>query len=614
MAMGLPGAIGLLIAASLLFVLTMAALVTIFGWLPGGSDDNYVEVAWISLMRTLDPGTMGGDTGWRFRLAMLVVTVGGIFLVSTLIGIINNAIADRIGDLRKGRSLVVERGHTLILGWSPQVFSIVKELVEAKAHQSSPAIVVLAARDTVEMDDAIRARVPHRGRTRIVCRTGSPIDSSDLEIANLDDVGSIIVLAPDDVPDPDAHVIKTLLAILNNPNRRSQPFRIVADLRDASNVEVAKLVGKNEVKIVLAPDLVARVAVQTCRQSGLSAVYSDLLSFAGSELYCAPVSALTGLTFADALLRCDTCALVGIRFADGRSQLNPPMDTRFGSGDDAIAIAEERPYVSAAKAPFAFDEAAIRPRRERQPVPERTLILGWNRRAPTIVNELDAYVAPGSVVTLVAAASHAAAEIAFRCAGLKHQTAKVEVANTTDRRALEALRVESYDHVIVLGDSDHLNPQQADAHTLTTLLHLRDMAEKGGHVFSIVGEMLDVRDRTLAEATRADDFIVSDELVSLMLSQLSENWELSDVYDDLFDEAGSEIYLKPAGDYVELGRPVSFATIVASARARGEAAIGYRVRAESSRTDLSHGVRLNPRKPDLVTLGETDRIIVVAEN
>ncbi len=88
--------------------------------------------------------------------------------------------------------------------------------------------------------------------------------------------------------------------------------------------------------------------------------------------------------------------------------------------------------------------------------------------------------------------------------------------------------------------------------------------------------MLDVRNRALAQVTRADDFIVSGKLVSLTMSQLAENPALRAVFDDLFDEEGSEIYLKPAADYVRLDEPVDFYTIVESARRRGEVAFGYR--------------------------------------
>lgn len=110
--------------------------------------------------------------------------------------------------------------------------------------------------------------------------------------------------------------------------------------------------------------------------------------------------------------------------------------------------------------------------------------------------------------------------------------------------------------------------------------------------------MLDVRNWELAEVTQADDFIVSNKLTSLMLAQISENRELSAVFADLFDPEGSEIYLKPAGDYVETGRSVTFYTVVEAARRRGEVAIGYRHLARAKTAAQSYGVVVNP---DLLT-------------
>lgn len=77
--------------------------------------------------------------------------------------------------------------------------------------------------------------------------------------------------------------------------------------------------------------------------------------------------------------------------------------------------------------------------------------------------------------------------------------------------------------------------------------------------------LLDLRSRELAEATRVDDFIVSEHLISLMMAQLSENPELFGVFTDIFDPEGAEIYLKPVGDYVATGEPVSFYTVVEAA-------------------------------------------------
>jgi len=158
------------------------------------------------------------------------------------------------------------------------------------------------------------------------------------------------------------------------------------------------------------------------------------------------------------------------------------------------------------------------------------------------------------------------------------------------------------------------HPQQIDARTLITLLHLRNIAEEYGHPFSIVSEMLDVRNRELAQVTRADDFVVSDTLISLILAQIAENKELAPVFQDLFDPEGSELYFKPVCDYVELGKPVNFYTLIEAAKQRGEVAIGCRLHSEAYNAEKSFGVKINPRKLQPMSFAHEDRLIVLAEN
>src|SRR4029079_2204151 len=124
---------------------------------------------------------------------------------------------------------------------------------------------------------------------------------------------------------------------------------------------------------------------------------------------------------------------------------------------------------------------------------------------------------------------------------------------------------------------DLLDPLTADSRVLVTLLHLRDMLAKRGRAGSIVSEMRDDRDRALAQLTRADDFVVSEQMVSLLMTQISANRHLESVFTDLFDPDGAEIYLRPAHYYVRDVAGHTFATIVDSARRRGEVAIGYRL-------------------------------------
>lgn len=600
-----------LAAATLLMVLGVSLFVQIARIDP---QLNLPAIFWTMLLQALAPNPVDVNAGpWRFLLAMLVITLGGIFMVSILIGIVTSSLESKVQSLRRGRSKVIEKGHTVILGWDGHIFTIISELALAYETRPKTCIVILGDKDKVEMEDEIRAKVHNHRKTEVVCRSGTPIDMSDLEIVSLNTARSIIVLAPEG-EDADNCVIKTLLAITNNPNRRTEPYHIVTEIQDAANIEAARLVGKDEATILFISDIIAHIIAQTCRQSGLSDVYTELLNFEGDEIYFNEEPGLVGHTFAESLSMYEDSAVIGLQPIGGKPKLNPAMDTLICPGDRIIAVSENETTVRLSHLENPpLQPGLIHLKTPRPPKAEHTLILGWNKRGPTIIYELDEYVAPGSKVTVVDEDAEVDSQLRHIQDTLKNQVVAFQAGNITDRRLLNNLSIENYNHVIVLADLDAFQAQLVDARTLITLLHLRDIDEKAGHPFSIVSEMLDVRNRKLAEITHVDDFIVSDELASLLMSQISENKELSYVFDDLFYPEGSEIYLKPVFDYVSTGEPVNFYTVIEAARSKGEVALGYRLSKDANDPLKAFGVVLNPVKSKEVIYSPTDRLVVLAE-
>ncbi len=433
-------------------------------------------------MRTLDSGTMGGDTGWLFRGIMFVVTLGGIFVVSTLIGVLSNGIESQMSRLRKGRSRVLENDHTVILGWSPQVFTIISELVLANENRRIGAVIaILADRDKLEMEDEIRDRVGDTKNTRLICRSGSPIDPTDIEIVSPHTARSIIVLpgSASEGNDPDSHIIKSVLALTNNPRRRAEPYHVVTQVRDPKNLEVLRMVSqKDHVQPVLTNDLIARVVAQTSRQSGLSVVYTELMNFDGDEIYFTDLpSSLVGKTYAESLFAYEDSCVMGLQRPDGTMLMNPPMDTDLRLGDRLFAIsADDDTLHPSGLDAIPIEQAAIRSgQNPRKPVPEKCLILGWNRSGTTIICELENYVAKGSEVLVLCDVSNVEKQIREDCGRLPNQKITVLEGEITHRAMLEKLKLTDYDHVIVLAYSG-LEPQEADARTLVTLLHLRDIS------------------------------------------------------------------------------------------------------------------------------------------
>lgn len=601
-------------ALSLVIVIASTLFLYLSGLAPEGEPGyNLVEAFWTSLVRVIGGGGIGlRGTPWGFRLLMFGITLGSIFVVSLLIGTLTNTIRGRIDELRKGRTEVMESDHTVILGWNSQIFSIVSELAAANASQKNACVAVLASQDKTFMEDKLRTALGKKNKLRIVCRTGSPMDPDDLKIINLNASRAILVLSPES-ENPDADVIKTVLAITNHPSRRSKPYHIVAGIRDPKNIEVARVAGRHEVEWINMGNMIARIIAQTCLQCGLSAVFSELLNYGGNEIYFHEEQQVVGRRFGEVINMYLHDSLIGILGTDGQPHLNPTPETVIQPGDQLIMVAKDNAAIQlTTTTPVQPQDSHIQLGALPKAQPVRTLLLGWNWRAPIVLAQLDHYVCPGSEVVVMSEQKGIKSALDVTRQALKNQKVSVRRGDITDRATLEALGLEKFQHVIVLSQTETTSPQQSDARALITLLHLRDIADARMCRYTITSEMVDDRNRKLAMVTRADDFIVSERLVSLMMAQIAENRTINRIFTDLLDATGSEIYLKPASSYVRLGQPVNFYTVIEAARRRGEVAFGYRLGAFSRDPQSSFGVVINPRKDSPVAFSERDRMIVLA--
>ncbi|MER5628609.1 potassium transporter TrkA [Streptosporangium sp. NPDC002544] len=604
---GTPALIGWLTLASLLLIIVVTGAVLLLARDDAISNGGWLGITWMTLMRAIDPGTMGGDTGSAmFLMLMLTVTIGGVFIVSSLIGVLTTGLENRITELRKGRSRVIERGHTVLLGWSDQVFTVVAELAKANQSQRRSCVVILADHDKVDMDEQIRAQIGDTGRTRVICRSGNPLNRNDLELVSPETARAIMVLSPPG-DDSDINVIKSLLLLSNRSWPHGRPH-MVAAVQDSENLAAAKLAAGPEAQVIDADDIAVRLVVQSHRQAGLSTVCADLLDFAGNEFYIRAEPALIGKTYGETLDAYRLGSPVGILRGDGDVLINPSMSTPVGDQDQMIMIAEDDLLIQLADTPVPIAESAIAMVPARTPEPDRTLFIGWNSRAPKIIDLLDRLVEPGSTLDIAAPTR----PTVLLTEGRTNLVIGYKPCELTSRRSLETLDLGSYEHIVVLSD-DSTDPGNADDRTLVTLLHLRDIEVQLGDPYSIVTEMNDDGNREVAQVTKADDFIVSTKLISLLLTQMAENKHLNAVFTHLFEPDGSEIYLKPSSDYLIPGKEANFATVVEAARRRGETAIGYRLKRHGEEAP-SYGVLLNPPKSDPLTLAQDDSVIVLAEN
>ena len=601
MARGSIALIGWLSLISLIVILISALVISFFKIFPeNGEQIIFIEAVWGSLMRTMDAGTMGGDIGWGYRIVSLVVTIAGIFVFSALIGIIGTSIDSKLEELRKGRSFVIEYEHTIILNWSTAIFDIISELITANQSRKNPSIVILADKDKVEMEDEIRAKIQDFGNTRIICRSGDSTDLFDIEIVNPYSCRSVVILSPE-INNPDSNVLKSILAIVHNPKRRKDKFQIAAEIRSNENVEIAKNIGGDEVQIILADDFMSRIIVQSCRQTGLSAVYSELIGFDGCEIYNTKQNETIHKSFAQIVTSYRNATPIGVHINGEKIILNPDKNYILQPNDEIIIIAEDDSTIKwSGEGSYSLDSIVSKKKKEH--VEDKTLIIGWNHRANIIIKELDSFSPIGS--KLLIAAPQEISNIQ-ETQNIQIRTKIIDVTNIKDLREID---LTTFDHILVLGDCDNLSPQQADTKTLITLLNIKKLADEHNKYIPVVSEMIDVKNRELAEITKIDDFVVSNKIVSLMLAQASENKHMATIFEDLLREEGAEIYIRSISDYISIDEPVNFYTISKAALLYDQVAIGYRI--EKPNRNLV----LNPDKDKKIQFSSTDKLIVLSNS
>ncbi|GAA3089478.1 lipoprotein [Streptomyces roseofulvus] len=559
---GVTALVAWLALASLVLVAPASALLV---WTDNKAPDTLqgkAATVWRTVGQTL---RLGGEVGPPLRIALTVfLALVSLLYVSFLVGIVTTALTDRLAELERGQTTVVERGHTLVLGWSEQAPTVVAELLAAHAQRGRGAVVVLADRDKAETERESRDALPSRTRVRLVCRRGRPADPAALARVTPAAAGAVVVL-PSDAPGADAHVVRTLLALRATVGEGC-PVPVVAAVRDGAHLAAARLAAGPGATVLDVDDLAARLLVQCALEPGLALVLEDLLDFAGAELHVLRPPGLPGRRYGELAAACPDACAVGIVRADGTPHLAPAPRTVLAPGDGLLVLAEDHRATVLPAAPAV--PAAAWPVRSPAPAAvRRILLLGWNRR--------------GERVTEGLAAGGAAA-----------------VRDDEGRPTAP----ETYDRVVVLaGPDDDGHP---DTPTLVTLLHLRARERETGRAVPTVAELTDARNRPLAPAGPRTDLVVTGRLAALLMAQVSQNPHLAAVFDTLLAPTGHGVRLRPATDFVPPGTEAPFAALVTAAARHGAAALGYRPRA-------ARRPRLNPPKAETRRWSEGDVLIVV---
>jgi hypothetical protein len=567
---------------------------------------TYSEGVWLAWCLLTDPGWgVWPDTGatglWLRTCCELNVIIGLLFL-ATIVGIIADAVSDKMHALKKGLIAVREARHSVVLGWGEAALTVVKELALANASEGGGVVVVLAENDKEEMERDLESfmTVPELHGTEVVFRTGSRLHKTDLSFVACKRARSITVLSNMGL-DADTADAEMLQVVLNLTTIALDPSCVVAaEVRDKDNEPLVARLGTGLVSTVPSHDICGRLMLLFVRQPGLARVYSSILGFKGTEFYVQHWPQVVGTQWQDVCLHFVQAIPIGIRRPDGSVQLNPHPGYCVAQDDALVVLSEDNDTYTWEEAPHLGGKPLFRSPLGQAAVPECVLIAGWRRDLAYLILMLDNLVGPGSELHILCELPLKQRLQEFAGNAFDPDTHLVNlqvhhhVGSPVLSRCVEQLPIQRLTSAVIMADASddgHSDSINSDSQCLSALMLLRGMqvarmrqrahmpAAAGGVLaggrdvmstmmlhwdegealaaarqMPMVVEIMDPRtQKTVSDSYMVwsiADFIQSNELISKMLAMISEEPAVKRIMDELMGETGTQFELQAAEKFI----------------------------------------------------------------
>lgn len=555
-----------------LYQLMLVALLILLLSLSGGlfvhytnpdAYSNTLEAIWWAFLRLTDPGYLGDDHGFFPRLISTFLTVAGyVVFLGALVALMTTWLDRSLQYLASGRSQIFEERHTLIIGWNDRIHALVEEVAHSEGlnqpNDAAVSIVILCDPYHPAMYRELMQKLePNvRKRCRIQIRSGDPLEAESLTRVDFAHARAIILVSGAgggraERSLSDVTLAKVVMSMKALAPDLSSPPNVVVEVANPGNKLLVESVGWNKTTEAVVADLImGRLFCQAIRFPNISRVYHRLLTdtFGYSlTLHRADSLDLEGKCLREVVQILRAGTPIGVLLeAGGQENLRLlDFDHTFKAGDRVVVVRSQNPRECVEIR--STETGRLKPINSTR-IERKLLISGWSTDLFTLLAELAANPDETSRATLVWEKENPAERERLEQLASFHPnlTLQFQTGTMLDEDAVRRVGLEQFDKILLLADQTQ-PPLVADAENVLRYVLLDRAIEALGLGSDLVVELNDEDNRPLLSGRRVD-VLMTGEILSHLLAQVSTHRSLMWIYEELFTKGGAELRLRPVGE------------------------------------------------------------------
>lgn len=469
-------------------------------------------------------------------LAVIVLVIGMVLFTGTIIALTTNTIKEYFQRKKEGSGKIYLDNHVVILNWNNKVPELVADLLHVDHKEIK--VIILADVDKAFAEKQILNAINNNLRNdkelsnlNVLFKNGEPLLQSDLDDISIEEANSILIMNKDlhqtvikDMSKSDLNVIKVILSIGRVHFKHDPP--IVAEIKKFETKEkiftmsnIVRNLHEHKVLPICFDRRLGQIIAQTIICPKMENVYLSLFSFQDSEVYY-----LENTDFEECLYH--------------HNKTIPIAKTSNGL---FVLSLDDETKNSVEKREFNIKSLKINKKINSSNL--NVYIVGSNNKLEFIMESFKEY--------------EELYDSEFRATYIEeeHLISMVTELNSSDKPA-----------TVVLLSDEHQEIDSLDANVIDNLIYLQGNLKKEN--VNIIVELLDPKNDHIIQDFDIENTIISNKIVSLLLSKLALYKETAPFYENLLtiasDVTGKDdqnISIHKATDFIKDALPLSFCCV-----------------------------------------------------